>query len=312
LRLAHEFVRLGQEASLAFAPGPVASVAQSSAPVQHAPWRLRVHCFGMLGPNGALPLHLTEYVRQRREHYGDTALARFLDLFHHRMLGLFYRAWAAAQPAVQHDRADADRFAVYVASLIGLGSPALHERDALPDTAKLFYAGRLAAQVRNAEGLRSLIGDYFDLPAAIEEFVGEWLTIPAAHRWRLGESAARPVGATKRLGHGTQLGCRVWARQTRFRIVLGPLTRRQFECMAPGAAAVAMLAALVRGYVGDELSWELQLKLESAAVPGLRLGAGLLGHSSWLAPALAGSNDDLVFEPLPQRDDVGPNAHHPT
>ena len=307
LRAAHEVVRLGQEASLAFAPGAVASVTQSSATTL---WQLRVHCFGMLGPNGPLPLHLTEYVRQRREHYGDTALSRFLDLFHHRLLSLFYRVWADAQPAVQHDRHDGDRFADYVASLIGLGSPALRERDALPDTAKLFYAGRLAAQVRNAEGLCRLISDYFDLPAAVEEFVGEWSTIPDRYRWRLVASTALAADANQRLGHGTHLGGRVWMRQSRFRIVLGPLTRPQFESVAPGGAAIPILDALVRAYVGDELSWEVQLKLESAVVPGLRLGHSLLGQSSWLSPARAGLNDDLLFEPRLKQTDVGQHARH--
>jgi type VI secretion system protein ImpH len=296
LRLAQEFLRLGQEPSLAFAPGSVASVSQATA---HAPWYLRVHCFGMLGPNGPLPLHLTEYVRQRAKHCGDTSLSRFLDLFHHRMLSLFYRAWADAQPAVQHDRADSDRFASHVASLIGLGTPCLRNRDALPDAAKLFYAGRLAPQARNAEGLRALISDYFGMPAEIDEFVGEWAAIPEAHRWRLGESAL-PAGPSTRLGQSTHLGGRVWLRQSRFRVVLGPLARHQFERVAPGGAAVAALVALVRGYAGDELSWEVLLKLESDAVPGLRLGACLLGQTSWLSPARNGLNDDLLFEPMSQ------------
>jgi type VI secretion system protein ImpH len=92
----------------------------------------------------------------------------------------------------------------------------------------------------------------------------------------------------------------VWLRQSRFRIVLGPLARPQFERVAPGGVAVAALVALVRGYVGDELSWEVLLKLRSDAVPGLRLGCGLLGQTSWLAPAHAGLNDDLSFDPMSQ------------
>ena len=45
--------------------------------------------FGLLGPNGPLPLHLTEYVRERLRHHADPTFARFLDLFHHRF-ALFF------------------------------------------------------------------------------------------------------------------------------------------------------------------------------------------------------------------------------
>ncbi len=79
--------------------------------------RLQVRLFGLLGPNGPLPLHITEYARERLRHANDPTLSRFLDLFHHRFLTLFYRAWAQAQPHVNRDRPRDDRFAVYVGSL---------------------------------------------------------------------------------------------------------------------------------------------------------------------------------------------------
>jgi type VI secretion system protein ImpH len=295
LRLAQEVVRLGQEASLGFAAGPIASVVR---PAADAAWRIQVHCFGMLGPNGPLPLNWTEYVRQRWKHHADATFARFLDVFHHRMLSLFYRAWADAQPAVQHDRLSEDRFATYVASLAGFGSPSLRDRDALPDTVKLFYAGRFACQARHPEGLLAIIGGQFDVPASIEEFMGEWVAIADRHRWRLGDSA--PLGDTfglGQLGCGTHLGDRVWLRQSRFRIVLGPLTRAQFERLAPGGVDVAALIALVRTYVGDELGWDLLLKLRQDAVPTFALGVAVLGKATWLQTSTAAVSDDLLYQP---------------
>ncbi|HEY2735841.1 MAG TPA: type VI secretion system baseplate subunit TssG [Polyangiales bacterium] len=296
IRLAQEVVRLGQEPSLAFAPGPIASV---RAPTERKPFRLLVNCFGLLGPNGPLPLHLTEYVRQREKHNGDSSLARFLDLFHHRMLSFFYRAWADAQPAVQCDRAASDRFAVYVGALQGIGMPSLRDRDALPDPAKLYYAGRFAAQVRNAAGLTDLLSDYFALPTEVEEFVGEWVEIPDGYRWRVGDAMRAPdQPLLGRLGESTHLGSRVWLRQSRFRIVLGPLTRAEFDRVAPGGAALAALVALVRGYAGDELKWDLRLKLKLEAVPDFQLGASSLGQSTWLGGGAAlAPSDDLVFDP---------------
>jgi type VI secretion system protein ImpH len=183
--LADDPVRLGQIPSLIFAPATMASF-EPAADGRAA--RLSSYFFGIFGPSGALPIHLTEYARDRIRNSGDRTFARFVDIFHHRMLSLFYRAWAASQPAVSFDRPGNDRFAAYVASLFGLGLPSLRDRDAMPDLAKLHFAGRLANQTRNAEGLRAMIADYFKLPVEIEQFVGD--------RPRPARSARPPRSAT--------------------------------------------------------------------------------------------------------------------
>ena len=134
----------------------------------------------MLGPNGALPLHLTEYARDRLRNADDPTMSRFLDVFHHRMILFMFRAWAAGQPTVDGDRGDAAaHFGAYVGALEGLGLAALRDRDDFPDAAKLFYAGRLAAQGRNAEGLAAVVGDFFGVPTRVEPFVREWLDLPS-------------------------------------------------------------------------------------------------------------------------------------
>jgi type VI secretion system protein ImpH len=293
-RPGQETVRMGQEPSLAFPAGSLASVGADPVPGDER-LQVLVNCFGMLGPNGALPLHMTEYVRQRQKHHGDSTLARFLDLFHHRMLSFFYRAWADAQPAVQRDRPETDRFVVYLGALLGIATPGLRDRDALPDAAKLFYAGRLAAQNRSAEGLRELLNDYFEMPAEIEEFVGEWAEIPAEYRWRLGDAGGGAM--IGRLGENTHLGSHVWLSQSRFRIVLGPLRRGQFDRVSPGGSDLPALVALVRGYAGDELHWDLRLCLRPDAVPAFVLGGTILGQTSWLCGSAPAPSDDMVFDP---------------
>ena len=137
-KLSEEPVRLSQEPSLSFSPASLCGFGNAADKRFH---KLSVRFFGLCGPNGALPLHLTEYIRERMRHHDDHTLAAFLDIFHHRMLSLFYRAWADAQPTVQFDRPDSDRFSVYVGSLFGMGMPSVRERDEMPDLAKLYYAG---------------------------------------------------------------------------------------------------------------------------------------------------------------------------
>ncbi len=272
-RPADEPVRLGQEPSMAFAPSTLARVEPGSA---ERPPQVRSYFFGLLGPNGPLPLHLTEYTYDRIRHHRDPTLARFLDLFHHRLLLLFYRSWASAAPEASFDRPADDRFMDYLGSLIGIGSPALRGRDEFPDLAKLYYAGRLAPHVKNAEGLECVLTDLLKVPVAIEEFVGGWLDLPVEDHCRLGSRT------TARLGRTTVAGARVWSVQNKFRIRIGPLQLDAFQHLLPGAAGARLLRDVVRQYCGDEYLCEANLILCSGAVPPLQLGRGArLGQTSW-------------------------------
>lgn len=284
-------VRFGQPPSLAFEPSMIASVNNSS----EGPPRVNVNFLGLLGANGPLPVHLTEYVRDRQRNASDPTLTRFLDLFNHRLISLFYRAWASAQPTVSLDRADDDRFSRYVASLIGFGTPGLQERDQVPDVARYHYAGRLAPQVRNAEGLEAILSDFFQMPVRVQSFKGQWMRLPTDSLCRLqsGPNA-------ERLGMGTVLGSRIWSYQDNFRIQIGPLDFAQLERLLPGGDSLCRLRDWVRSYAGLTLSWDLNLILKREQVPGLRLGRqSRLGWTSWLSsrPPLE-DDQQLVLNPL--------------
>jgi type VI secretion system protein ImpH len=289
-RPADESIRLGQEPSLAFAPAELAALRPGHA---GGPPRLSVNFFGLLGPNGPLPLHLTEYARDRRNNADDPTMSRFLDLFHHRFLLMMYRAWANGQPTVNRDRPEADRFVTYVGALLGLAQPAMQHRDDFPDAAKLYYAGRLAAHGRNAEGLAAVIGDFFAVPAAIESFVGEWLDLAPEDRWAAGK--AGPTGG--RLGISTTLGARAFTRQQKFRVVLGPLNKRQFQRMLPGGGGLPRLASIVRNYAGGELKWDVRLFLDQRTDEPYTLGRSHLGWTAWLGRAAGGKREDLILNP---------------
>ncbi len=290
LRPVEEPVRIGQTPSLSFEPTPVNGYVP---PRDGSPARLLVSFFGMWGPNGPLPLHLTEYARDRTRQAGDRTLTAFMDLFHHRMLLLFHRAWAQAHPITGLDRSGADAFAAHVGSLLGAGFAATRGRDAFPDRAKLYYAGRLASPSRNAEGLRDILADHFGVPARVEEFVGDWLPLAQDSRWRLGAGDSSQVGRT------AVLGARVWSRCDRFRIVLGPLSRPDFTRFLPGSDAVAELAALVRLYTNDEWGWDVQLTLDDAESETMCLARGT--RLGWTSRLGRGAREDLVFDPVSRR-----------
>ena len=283
-RPAEDAVRLGQEASVEFA----ASMLAAWEPGQDGRAdRLLVHFFGLFGPDGPLPLHITEYARDRLRNERDPTFQRFADLFHHRALSLLYRAWADVRPAVSFDRPEADRFADYVASLAGYGAPSLRGRDAMPDLTKLHFAGLLANQTRHADGLSAILSAFFTVPVEVQAFVGAWLTLPPEDHTRL----AGPAAA---LGGGALLGARVWSRTHKFRLVFGPLTLAEYQRLRPGGTSFHTRVPIVRNYAGDLLAWDVQFVLHRDEVPNTRLGRqGRLGWTTWLKPrrSLRDAND---------------------
>lgn len=260
-RPSDEAVRFGQEPELSFAPAPLASFKTGRDGRPH----LQVRLFGLFGPNGPLPLHITEYARERLRNAGDPTLSRFLDVFHHRLITLFYRAWAQAQPHVNRDRPEEDRFAAYLGSFFGMAPAAFRKRDVLPDQAKCFHVGALIRHTRNAEGLRAILQHYCRVPVEIEEFVGHWMTLERRERTYLGLESAM-------LGSSAVAGGRVWDRQYKFRVRIGALTLQEYEAFLPGGTLIQKLVDWVRMYLTFELEWDVRLILRKDQVPPLTLG----------------------------------------
>jgi type VI secretion system protein ImpH len=287
LRPRDDAVRFGQDPSLAFEPTAVRGFTPASGE-QRA--RLAVNFIGLLGPNGPLPLHLTEYARERARNSGDLTLAAFLDVFHHRIVSLFYRTRASAEPAISLDRQEADRFGDYVGSLFGIGSPALQGRDEIGDFAKRHFAGLMANQRRPAAGLVTILRAYFKLPVEIEQFVGHWMKIPLDGQTRIGMQ-----DRGNRLGSSAVLGRAVWDCQHKFRLVIGPLDYEDYQRLLPGGASMTRLLAWVRNYAGLVLDWDVRLILKQEQVPRLALGRRRLGWTTFLSSAPAARDDDQLL-----------------
>ena len=304
LRPRDDAVRFGQDPSLIF---HATMLGKYSGATPETRARLAVNFFGMSGANGPLPIHLTEYVRDRTRiggsggkngNGGDTTLQAFLDIFHHRLLSLFYRARAAGEPAISLDRfeadRDADRFSVFVGSMFGIGAPALRERDDISDFSKLHFAGLLANKARPASGLASILRAYFKLPLSIEQFVGQWMRLPTEIQSRLGQH-----DEGNRLGQSLVLGGKVWDCQNKFRIVIGPLNYGDYQRLLPGGDSFKRLMAWVKNYVGLTLDWDVRLILKKQETPPLTLGGTTrLGWSTWLkSTALTSDPDQLLINP---------------
>ena len=266
-----EVLRFGVSTTLGFPPAEIQTLQLDTEGPRDTPAAMRVHFMGLLGPQGLLPHGYTAHAAERAR-ARDTAFRDFLDIFHHRALSLFYRAWAKHRAAVVHESGGEDRLYDHLLDLSGMGTAGLRGRLPTPDGALAFYAGLFAGQSRSADGLARLIGDYFHVPATVEQFVGEWRRLDAGGQCTLGED-----DASGQLGFGV-LGDAAWDPHSSVRLRLGPLTRAQFDAFLPDGPAHAALRSLARFYARDEVT---PCRLEVPG-PGLRLGA-TLGRGTWLA-----------------------------
>lgn len=305
-RAAHprdEPLRLTQQPSLAFAPAALHSYQAGAA--AYGLGRLAVYHFGLFGPHGALPTHLTEYAQERLLHAKDETLLRFCDIFQHRMILLFYRAWADCQAVTSLDCPERDAFSRHVGSLIGLGQSSVRRRDSVPDHAKLHHSGHLARPQRNPAGLCRALGDWLRAPVQLQEYQHQWLVLGPGDRTRLtGTVQAGGLGlgpATSCLGQGAVLGERVPDVQHRFRLRIGPLPLAEFERHLPGRSRFFEVRDWVRNYLGLELAWDLRLVLRQADVQPTCLGRrGQLGWTTWIGPPEGGhphDADDVLLDP---------------
>lgn len=286
-----EPLRIGQKPSLSFAPATVAGVTRR----ENSPlYDVSILSFGLFGPNGPLPVHLTEYASERIDHHQDSSLSAFADLFHHRLTLLFYRAWADAQPTVSLDRADNKRFEQYLASLIGMGQPGQLAKGSLSAHARFALAGHLTRNGRDPEGLEKILRCYFKVPVTIVENVPQWMPLSPRERACLKGGRHAP-----RLGQSAFLGEAVRDVAHKFRIEIGPLAVSDYRRFMPGEKYITELRDWVRQYLGIEYQWEVKVILRHEDVAGAALGgAGRLGYSAWLgAQPQPEARGDLVFSP---------------
>lgn len=277
LRPKDEMVRFGQKPSLNFALHDVHGMQLDE---QTGQLKFYIQNFGLFGPNGALPLHLTEYAYARIHHHGDESFNEFLDVFHHRAYLLFYRAWARSKPHVDlQSTGQPNLFTRCLSAMVGHGAEWAWGREALPDAFRLAQAHHFCGARRHTEGLKRSVQTLINALALVHEFQGQWLTIQSTDLTRLGGSSAG-----SRLGYGAIAGKRVWSVQSALCLELGPLSLSQYRSLLRGEMLQRKLTDLVNAYVGLELDWRVRLCLRADQVPITLLGrkTSRLGRDTWL------------------------------
>jgi type VI secretion system protein ImpH len=234
---------------------------------------------GLLGAGGALPNFYTELLAQREQATRDDAPRAFLDLFQHRAMVLAYQAWRKHRLHVQFESDRRNRFLPLVLALAGVGQGALRDRmgaaqGGVADDAAAFYAGALQRRTVSAVTLRQVVSHYFEVPVQLDEFVGRWFELPVENQSRLGL-------ANGTLGGGAVMGERVWQRDLRLRLTLGPMPLKKYSRFLPGSPGERALKELLTLMTGVSLEYEVRLRLRAEDVRSTTLGTGLGGRLGW-------------------------------
>jgi type VI secretion system protein ImpH len=267
--------------SLAF---PASQIQEMEWPTE-GPVRMLVNFMGMIGPEGVLPNPYTSLIIERQRD-GDNTLRDFLDIFNHRIISLFYRAWRKYRVDVACERGERELFSRHLLSLLGLGTEGMRDRQILSDDSLIYYSGLLAQRPRSAQALQQILSDYFDVPVAIEQFSGGWYRLDRETQCRLSEENTD----SGELGFGAVVGDEMWNQQSRVRIVLGPLSLERYADFLPDGQSFKPLKSWVRFFSSEEWDFELNLILDREQVPACTLGTSgvsgpQLGWVSWVKSA---------------------------
>lgn len=297
-RLEHEPLRFRAAPGMRHAAVEIADIRTPEG--EGARPEVSVNFMGLTGPSGVLPDHYSDLVVQRRR-ARDPGLTDFLDLFNHRSISLFYRAWAKYRLPLRHEEARPleDGFSRALASLIGLGLESQRERAGLGGGGLLGMAGPLGRKVRSPGALRRLVISLFAFPAEVREFHGRWIAIAPEERTRLATPAPN-LKAYGQLGVDAVAGERTFDVSSRFRLRLGPMELPDFRAFFTPGGHRELVTRAVREAVGPAVSFDLQLILRREDVHGIRLGdaaaPSYLGQTTWLLSGPARNDrDDAVL-----------------
>lgn len=270
LRLRDDPVRLGQRPYLDFATQDFKREDTIVAGRLGAIPKLYIQNFGLLGPNGALPLHYTEHAYTRIHQWNDPTFAEFLDIFHHRAYLLFYRAWAESQPHIAYHRHTFNPFAQHLNSLVGHGASSSWGREALPTHFRASLAAHFTRRSKTQEGLANSLSALTGLPVQIFPFQAQWLQLPV--------QAGPQV-----LGRGAMLGSRVWCAQSKIKIDIGPMAYSAYQQLLPATEGRKRLVQAAHAYLGLEFDCEFALQISPDKIPQACLnGTAQLGRTAWL------------------------------
>lgn len=270
-----EAVRFSVSPGLSFAPSDIAGFTSAT---KDTPCGMDVAFMGLIGPSGVLP-HWSNEIAVERRRKKDFSISAFFDIFHHRLISLFYLAWKKHQFQVTYLPGSKDKLSGYLLSLAGLGTAGLRGRIGLPEESLSFYSGLLSRQIPSAVAIESAVAYYSGASVSVEQFVERMIPLSPEDQTSIGAANAK-------LGVDTICGNFVWDCQTKFRVKLGPMGLDEFLRFLPSGDLLHPIFSFVRYMVGIEYEFDVRVLLKREEVPPCILGAETpaprLGWSTWV------------------------------
>jgi type VI secretion system protein ImpH len=285
-----EAVRFSSKPGLAFPPSDISGLRHDD---EEGPVEMEVAFMGLVGPSGVLPHWYNEQAIKRMAEK-DYALTAFYDMFHHRLISLFYLAWKKHELAANYLPGEKDKISSYLLSLTGLGTPGLLELLELPDKSIMYYfCGLLSRSVPSACAIERVVEYLTGTVARVEQFIERVLPLNPEDQTRLGLANAR-------LGVDTICGGYIRESQTKFRINLGPMGYDEFIRFMPGGKMLRSVFSIVRYMAGIEYEFDIRIFIKREDVPNCILGheavtRPVLGWSTWIrSPGMIHTDNPYV------------------
>jgi type VI secretion system protein ImpH len=276
-----EPVRFSVKPGFAF---PAAEIVSLEKPDENPP-QMSVAFMGLIGPSGALPYWYNELaVNRNREK--DFSLTAFLDIFHHRLISMFYLAWKKGRFAENYRENHNDMLSGMLLSIGGMGTKWLKEMAGLDPGRFMFFTGQLSRPYPNVSSLQSSVADLTGSKVEIEQFMPRSI--------RLGAEDTTALGMLNcALGVDTVIGNEIMDMQTGFRVDIGPVGYDEYLRYLPDGDMAEPAKAMVRFAAGIEYEYDLKVILKKEEVPALGLGLGYrMGQTAWLVSEKAGAQEN--------------------
>jgi len=265
---------------------------------------MQVSFMGLTGQSSVLPIYLTE-LEITRTRDKDYALKQFYDLFNHRAISFFYRAWEKYRLPASYERAKleahvnnrpnsgansklkSDPITANLQAIIGISGDSLQRQLSVDVEDMLFYAGFFATPNRSASALSAALSEILDIPVVVNQFKGEWVSLLEEDRMQLPYFPLK--GKNNCLGVDTVIGDEVFTVEGKFQLEVGPLNSQQFESLQPGSRGQEALKKFTRLFVGDSFQFDLKYVLNDDAILNWELSSEhhslpRLGLNTWLLP----------------------------
>lgn len=284
-----EAIRFRHDPSLAFSSGDVSQVrlvprvddwGQSHGGPKHV-FEVVTTFLGLTGASSPLPGYMVEEIAQ--EDPDRPLRQQFLDLFHHRLLSLLYRALTRYMPEAEATRAGDDVWTRRVLALAGLDTYERGPSVGLSVAQLLRLAPLLATRARTARTLELALSDVLreDLGEArvtVRQFAGSWVEVDSEQRMMLGKLNAH-------LGRTSMLGGKLFDRAGKFIIGISPLEGGTYHRLLPEGDLSPLVREVVALVVRDPLECALELGVREDVLGAFQLkmkNAARLGRNTYL------------------------------